>query len=62
MGIEMNEGAKKKECHFDADKEEGDLPLAHLERSMLDRRRYNPSIIVNTRVFRAPEKFLKDKV
>jgi hypothetical protein len=43
------------------DREEGDLSPPHVDRSALDRKRYNPTILINTEFFRAPSKFLKKK-
>ena len=56
-----NKNISKKECHFDMSKEEGDLPVVKLGRSVLDRKRCNPSILIDTSIFRAPRKILEEK-
>lgn len=57
-----NKNISKKERHFDMSKEERDLPIAKLERSVLDRKRCNPSVLIDTSVFRAPRKILDENM
>jgi len=56
--MSLERKSSKQREKFDMSEEPEDLAVTRRDIVSFDQKRYNPSIIINSKLFRAPEKFL----